>query len=201
VSLRTGLLGATTLFVSIALPAPATAFDAHTTFARGTYVLSGEGSYGEQLDREGFGELSDVKVWNVGLRASLLPFGATGPGILHGAVEVGLEPLYQRYIDPQPAFWAGLMLVARYHFLALGRFVPYVEVAGGPGGTDLNVSEIRSDFSFVVWGGAGASLFLTDRTAVYVGYRYEHNSNAGTASPNRGLDFHMVVTGVSYYVR
>lgn len=195
------LLVSAILFVSIGQPLPVAAFDAKTTFAKGTYVLSGEGSYGEQFNREGFAELSDVKMWNVGLRASILPFGAVGPGILHGALEAGLEPLYQRYLDPHPAFWAGLMLVARYHFLALGRFVPYVEVAGGPGGTDLNVAEIRSDFSFVVWGGAGASVFLTDTTAVYAGYRYEHNSNAGTASPNRGLDYHVVVMGVSYYRR
>jgi len=93
------------------------------------------------------------------------------------------------------------MLVARYHFLTLGRFVPYVEVAGGPGGTDLNVREIRSGFSFVVWGGAGASVFLTGTTAVYAGYCSEHNSNAGPASPNRGLDYHVVVIGVSYYPR
>jgi opacity protein-like surface antigen len=195
------LLGSIILFVSTALPLPAAAFDANTTFAKGTYVLSGEGSYGEQFNREGFSELSDLKLWNVGLRASILPFGVTGPGVLRGAVEAGLEPLYQRTLEPHSAFWAGLIVVARYHFLTLGRFVPYVEVAGGPGGTDLEVREIDSNFSFVVWGGAGISLFLTDTTAIYAGYRYEHNSNAGTATPNRGLDFHVAVFGVSYYVR
>jgi opacity protein-like surface antigen len=200
-SIRARLLGEMILFLATALPLPAAAFDANAAFAKGTYVLSGEGSYGEQFNREGFDDLSDVKMWNVGLRASILPFRPMGPGILHGAVEAGLEALYQRYVDPQPAFWAGLLLVARYHFLGLGRFVPYVEAAGGPGGTDLNVREIRSDFSFVVWGGVGASVFLTDTTAVYAGYRYEHVSNAGTASPNRGLDFHVVVVGVSYYLR
>jgi opacity protein-like surface antigen len=189
------------LVASTVFPLPVAAFDANTTFAKGTYVLSGEGSYGEQFNREGFAELSDVKMWNVGLRASVLPFGVAGPGVLRGALEAGLEPLYQRYLDPHSAYWAGVMLVARYHFLTLGRFVPYVEAAGGPGGTDLNVKEIDSNFSFVVWGGVGASVFVTDTTAVYAGYRYEHNSNAGTASPNRGLDFHVVVFGVSYYLR
>ena len=200
-SVRARLLGSMILCASTALALPAAAFDANATFAKGTYVLSGEGSYGEQFNREGFAELSDLKLWNVGLRASILPFGPTGPGILRGAVEVGLEPLYQRYLDPHPAFWAGLILAARYHFLALGRCVPYIEAAGGPGGTDLHVREIDSNFSFVVWGGAGASVFLTDTTAIYAGYRYEHNSNASTATPNRGLDFHVAVFGVSYYLR
>jgi len=186
---------------STALALPAAAFDANTTFARGTYVLSGEGSYGERFNREGFSELTELKLWNVGLRASILPFGVGGPGILRGAVEAGLEPLYQRYLDPHSAFWAGLMLVTRYHFLTLGRVVPYVEAAGGPGGTDLNVKEIDSNFSFVLWGGAGVSLFLTDTIAMYAGYRYEHSSNAGLASPNRGVDFHVGVFGVSHYLR
>ena len=189
------------LLISTALVLPAAAFDANTTFARGTYVLSGEGSYGERFNREGFSEVTELKLWNAGLRASILPFGVAGPGILRGAVEAGLEPLYQRSLDPHSAFWAGLMVVARYNFLTLGRFVPYVEAAGGPGGTDLNVREIDSNFSFVLWGGAGVSVFLTDTMAMYAGYRYEHNSNAGLASPNRGVDFHVGVFGVSYYFR
>jgi len=201
VNVRSWLLGSMILLASTVPPLRAAAFDANTTFAKGAYVLSGEGSYGERLNREGFAELTDINLWNVGLRASILPFGVTGPGILRGALEAGLEPLYQRYPDPHSAFWAGLMVAARYHLLSLGRFVPYLEAAGGPGGTDLNVMEINSNFSFVVWGGAGASVFITDSTAVYAGYRYEHNSNAGTASPNRGLDFHVAVFGVSYYLR
>ena len=200
-NLRPWLVGLMVLLVSTVLTLPAAAFDANATFAKGTYVISGEGSYGQQFNREGFSELSDITFWNVGVRAAILPFGAAGPGVLRGAFEVGLEPLYQRYVDPHPAFWAGLIAVVRYHFLSLGRFVPYVEAAGGPGGTNLNVKEIDSDFSFVVWGGVGASVFFTDTSAVYAGYRYEHNSNGGTATPNRGVDSHVVVFGVSYYVR
>ena len=195
------LVGWMVLFVASVLAVPVSAFDANTTFAKGTYVISAEGSYGEQFNLEGFGDQSDVRFWNVGLRLSILPFGAAGPGFLHGAFETGLEPFYQRYLHPEPAFWAGLIAVIRYHFLSLGRFVPYVEVGGGAGGTDLNVREINSDFSFVLWGGVGASVFLTDTTAVYAGYRYEHNSNANTAAPNRGLESHVAVFGVSYYVR
>lgn len=179
---------------------PAAAFDANATFAKGTYVVSGEGSYGDQFNFEGFND-SDLKTWNVGLRGSILPFGAVGPGFLHGAFEAGLEGLYQRYLDPHPAFWAGALAVVRYHFLSLGRFVPYVEGGGGLGGTDLNMREIDSDVSFMLWAGVGASVFITDTTAVYAGYRYQHNSNAGLDSPNRGVDTHNVVFGVSYYLR
>ena len=197
-NVRSWLVGVLSLFASAGLAPPAIAFDADATFAKGTYVLSAEGSYGEQFQLEEFRDSSSIRFWNGGVRASMLPFGVAGPGFLRGAFEAGLEPLYQRYLDPPQAFWAGLLLVLRYHFVSLGRFVPYVEAAGGPGGTDLKVREITSNFSFIVWGGVGAAVFLTDTTAVYAGYRYEHNSNGSTAEPNRGWESHVGVFGVSY---
>jgi lipid A 3-O-deacylase len=194
-------VGWSLLLAATVLVPRASAFDPNQTFAKGTYVISGEGSYGEQFDLEGFSDQSHIKFWNAGIRGSILPFGPEGPGFFHGALEVGLEPLYQQYLRPRDAFWAGLMAVFRYHFLSLGRFVPYVEVAGGPGETDLKVREIDSNISFVLWGGLGASVFLTDATALYAGYRYEHNSNGNTNTPNRGWESHVAVFGMSYYFR
>ena len=180
---------------------PVFAFDSSQIFAKGTYVISGEGSYGAQFNLEGLEHQSDIEFWALGLRASLLPFGPTGSGIVRGALEVGLEPYYQRYTEPSSAFWAGLGLVLRYHFLSLGRFVPYAEIAGGAGGTDLRVKEIDSDFAFLLWGGVGASYFVTDSMALYAGYRYQHVSNGNTSEPNRGFESHVGVFGVSYYLR
>jgi len=195
------LVGWILLLVSTVIVPRASAFDANQTFARGTYVISAEGSYGEQFNLEGFSDQSNIKFWNAGVRGSILPFGPEGPGFVRGALEIGLEPLFQKYIDPRPAFWAGLVAVFRYHFLSLGRFVPYVEAGGGPGGTDLNVLEIDSTVSFVLWGGIGASVFVTDTTALYAGYRYEHNSNGNIDTPNRGWESHAAVFGMSYYFR
>ena len=79
--------------------------------------------------------------------------------------------------------------------------MPYAELVGAVGGTDLRVREIASDFSFLVWAGVGASVFLTDSTAVYAGYRLEHDSNANSSRPNRGWEAHVGVVGVSYYFK
>lgn len=190
------LLGAT-----VALASPAWGFDPAQTFKKGTYVLSAEGGYGEQFNLEGFHDQSDIKFWNLGFRSSLLPLGPTGSGFFHGALEVGVEPFFQRYTDPHSAFWGGVAAVSRYHFLSLGSFVPYAELAAAAGGTDLTVKEIESTFSFLLWGGVGASVFLSDTTAVYAGYRYEHNSNGNIESPNRGWESHVGVVGMSYYFR
>ena len=179
---------------------PAAAFEAEQTFRRGTFVVSGEGAYGWQLDLEDNRDFSALEFWDAGLRFSLLPFDTFGKGTLvYGALEVGLGPLYQRYVEPQRRFWAGLSAVARYHFLSVGRFVPYVELAGSAGGTDLELPEIRSAFAFLIFGGAGASVFLTDHAAAYAGYRWQHVSNGNTSRPNRGFESHVAVLGLSLF--
>jgi lipid A 3-O-deacylase len=175
------------------------AFDPQQTFKAGAFVLSPEAGYGQQFDLEGKREFTDVEFYNFGVRLGWLPFEPAGPGPLYGAFEVGVEPMYQRYVEPTDAFFAGLGVTGRYHFLSLGRFVPYAELGAFAGGTDLRIREIDSDFTFLLWGGAGASFFLTDRTAIYGGYRYQHVSNGNTDRPNRGFESHTGVLGVSVF--
>ncbi|MBI2218184.1 MAG: acyloxyacyl hydrolase [Candidatus Rokubacteria bacterium] len=182
-----------------ATAAPAHAFDAEQTFRKGAVVLSLEGGYHEQANIEGHRFQTGLEFWNAGARLSLLPFEPVGPGPLLGSLEVGLEPFYQRYVDPVDAFFAGLGAVARYHLLSFGRVVPYIEVMGAAGGTDLEVREIDSTFTFLVHGGAGFSVFPTDRTALYAGYRFQHVSNGNVDSPNRGFESHGGVFGVSVF--
>ncbi len=200
------LSGALALVLLAAVARPVSAFDAEKAFAKGSAVASAEGSYGWQFNLEGFKEWTKLEYWNAGLRYSILPFSPTGikDKPLYGSLEIGFQPLYQRYTEPKAAkdaFWAGLAAVFRYHFIGLsfGPVVPYVEVAGAAGGTDLKILEIRSHFSFLLWGGLGASVFLSDSAAVYAGYRYEHNSNGNIEPPNRGWESNVAVVGVSYY--
>jgi opacity protein-like surface antigen len=184
----------------LAVAPPALAFDPEQTFKKGTFVLSGEGTYGWQFNLEGKSRVTYLEFYDIGARFSLLPFEPIGRDhFWYGALEVGLEPLYQHYTTPKQAFWAGLAAVGRYHFLSLGRFVPYIEIAGSAGGTDLQIPEIDSAFAFLLFGGAGASVFVSDKTALYLGYRYQHVSNGNTGQPNRGFEANVVVGGISFY--
>src|SRR5215813_4826385 len=185
------------------VPAITVAFDAEQTFHKGAVLLSVEGGGGAENGWEPLD--SHIEFWNVGARLSVIPFGTTGSGRLHnalyGALEVGLEPLLQQYTHPSDAEWAGLALVGRYHFLGLGRFVPWVEVLGAAGGTGLKAPEIRSSLAFLLDGGVGASYFLTDRSALYVGYRLQHISNGNTSIPNFGFESHTGVVGMTFFVK
>ncbi len=179
---------------------PAAAFDAGVAFPKGGLVLSVEGGGGAQRNIER-GVETGLELGYGGVRLGYLPFGPVGTGPLRGALEAGLEAVYVRYTHPVDAFYAGLAAVGRYHFLALGRLVPYAEVGGAAGGTDLRIREIASDFSFLVFGGVGASVFLTERTALYAGYRILHVSNGNTDTPNHGFEAHTGLAGVSFYLK
>src|SRR5438128_4685523 len=135
-----------------ASPESALGYDSSETFRKGAYVLSVEGGGGGQHDVASHPDETGLEVLTGGGRVSVLPFGPTGRGLVYGALEIGLEPFAQGYIDPVRAYFAGLAAVGRYHFLSLGRFVPYVELAGAAGGTTLRVREIDSAFTFLIFG-------------------------------------------------
>ena len=176
------------------------AFDADSAFSKGGYVLSVEGGYGEQFDFENT-KITGLDAFNAGLRFGFLPWGVAGSGPLKGALEIGVEPIYQRFVEPVDAFFAGLGVVGRYHFVSIGRFVPYLELSVAPGYTDLRVREQDTNFVFLLFGGVGASYFITDNAALYAGYRLQHTSNAGTDTPNQGINSHTGVLGLSIFFR
>ena len=180
---------------------PACAFDAAQTFTQGTTLLSIEAGGGSQNNLENHRVQSNLDLWYLGVRYSLLPLAPVGPSILRGSLEVGFEPMVQKYEGGRDAFWAGFSALGRWHFLSLGRFVPYVELGAGAGGTDLRAVELDSTFAFLLSAGVGASIFLTDQVALYGGYRMVHISNGHTSSRNRGFEADTGVVGMSYYFK
>jgi hypothetical protein len=184
----------------LSVASPAVAFDPEQTFKKGAFVLSLDGGGGRQNNLEKHSVQSGIDLWWIQGRASVLPLGTTGKdGFLYGALEVGLEPIYQKYTAPVDAYFAGLGLAARYHFLSLGIFAPYVELGAAAGGTNLRVIEMDSTFAFRLYGGLGASLFVADNAALYVGYRMVHLSNGNTSRPNRGFEADTGVAGISFF--
>ena len=179
---------------------PAAAYDPEQTFRKGAFVLSLDGGAGTQNNLEHKHVQTGLDLWYLQGRASMLPFGTSGKdGFFYGALEAGLEPIVQKYTGPVDAYFAGLGLAARYHFLSLGQFVPYLELGAAVGGTNLRVIEIDSSFVFRLYGGLGASVFVTDSAALYAGYRLVHISNGNSSRPNRGFEADTGVAGISFF--
>lgn len=185
----------------LSLVRPAAAFDPEATFARGTTIFGLQVGGGAANNIEGHRHVSDISFITETPRLSYLFFDPFGSGLLRSAFEPGLEGWFQQYLSPHSATAQGLKVTGRYHFIGFGRFVPYLEVTGGAGGTSLRVPEIDSTFTFVVEAGAGLSYFVTDKLAINAGYRFQHISNGHTSTPNRGFESDSGVVGVSFYFK
>ena len=118
-----------------------------------------------------------------------------------GQVSVGAEMVYIQFQEPILTHGFGFTPKIKYSFVVLDRIRPYAEFAGGPFWTDLagKIPEESSRFNFVLTAGVGISYFLTDQTALNIGYRFHHISNAGTRYPNLGLNASLPFGGFSFF--
>lgn len=199
---RGGVAAAAVLAVLALVPARSSpAFDPEVTFAKGTTIFGLQVGGGAANNVERQRTVSDISFITVTPRASHLFFAPFGRGLLRGALEPGLEGWLQYYRSPRSATAEGLKLAARYHFISLGRLIPYLEATAGAGGTSLRVPEIDSTLTFVLEAGAGLSYFVTDVVALNAGYRFQHISNGHTSDPNRGFNSDSGVVGVSFHFK
>ncbi len=179
----------------LAVPFKAVAFEADNAFQPMTPVVSGEGF----LIRYQSGRLAGayINAWNVGARISLIPFGVSHNRFLHGAMngalELGLEPTFQRFNSVHQNF-AGVLAEAKYHLLGLswGHFVPWVGAAIGPGYSDLNIGHVLDDtklegpFMALIMGEGGLEYFIDGHKAIYVGIVGQHVSNSALNGKDHG---------------
>lgn len=122
-----------------------------------------------------------------------------GSGWWSGSIAVGAELALLGITQPTGAYGVGFTPKMSYTFSSFGRVKPYLEGGGGPLWTNFDgrIREQGSDFNFLVWGGAGVSYALTPHWALTVGGRFSHISNAGTESPNSGLNYLLPFAGIS----
>ena len=116
-----------------------------------------------------------------------------------GSVALGVEAAFFGITEPTGAYGVGFTPKMVYIFTSFGQLQLYLEGGGGPLWTNFDgrIPEQGSDFNFLVWGGAGASYDLTARWALNAGLRLSHISNAGTESPNGGLNYLLPFIGVA----
>lgn len=131
--------------------------------------------------------------WHIGLT------DPTGDSWWSGSIAVGVEAAFLGIAEPTGAYGLGVTPKLIYAFASVGSIKPYLEGGGGPVWTNFNgrIPEQGSDFNFLVWGGTGASYELNPQWALTVGVRFSHISNAGTDSPNGGLNYLLPFVGVS----
>ncbi|MDF0676792.1 MAG: acyloxyacyl hydrolase [Nitrospira sp.] len=123
----------------------------------------------------------------------------SGSGWWSGSIALGAELAVLGITQPTGAYGIGFTPKVVYTLASFGRLKPYFEAGGGPIWTNFDgrIPEQGSDFNFLVWAGGGAIYDLTTRWALNVGVRFSHISNAGTDSPNGGVNYLLPFAGVT----
>ncbi|AAM73484.1 MAG TPA: acyloxyacyl hydrolase [Chlorobaculum sp.] len=113
-------------------------------------------------------------------------------------LQLALEPFCNPVTEPDSGVETGLNVFIRY----LQPVAPSVKLVGeigsGPMYLSINSAEQgKAGFNFLNQFGLGAQVAVSPKSAITVGYRFRHLSNAGTSEPNRGINSNAVVVSYS----
>ncbi len=123
-----------------------------------------------------------------------------GPFPIRGSLELILEPTFLVTTSPSTAFGEGASLLLRYNFVTGTRWVPFFDLGMGILHWNLRLPRIlETQFNFMLQGGPGLHYFATEHLAITGQARFHHISNAGTDSPNIGINSSVYLAGISYF--
>ena len=117
----------------------------------------------------------------------------------HPAFAIEIVPLTTFVQSDKTTYAVGFNLVYEHHFLVAGRVLPVWKLGAGflysniklPGG------ETRENFSLLT--AFGVDIMVTDSSALFLGYRFHHVSNANIGDVNPGINLHTMMFGLSFY--
>jgi hypothetical protein len=194
------------LLVTLAVAAPAGAQEGNAAAPQLVSPLRPEGGtqwsvfYGFGVNQEINRSAPDIDLTTAGLRWAHMWSEHFG-GLLRGHPAVALEvlPLMAFLTEDGTTWGGGANLIYEHHFAVQGRVLPVWQLGAGFLYTNraVPVRETRHNFSLLT--ALGVDIMVTDRSAVFLGYRFHHVSNANTGNVNPGINVHSIVVGASFY--
>ena len=176
--------------------------EAPDRFSRGNSHVGVLGGYAFSLERyDGTRDVDDVRYaatvsdWGIGLSD---PVG--GDAWYRGNWEMLVEGMLLIETEPSSGHAGGGAILLRYNWLRHERFVPFVSAGAGILDFDFDLASQRDGFAFSLQAGVGSHVFVTRRLAITGEWRYQHISNAGTGSPNSGLDMSGFFLGTTWFL-
>lgn len=104
-----------------------------------------------------------------------------------------------RQFSPGDGYVAGLTPILRYHYATGTRWIPFAEAGAGVAGATIGRPDLAKGFEFHLLTGVGLQWFYRDDLTFNIEYRFGHVSNAGTQSPNHGLNTNELLLGVTWF--
>jgi len=116
-----------------------------------------------------------------------------------GTLSVFLEPQINPVVNPQTDFELGIGIGLQYMHPIMDNLSVYALGSVGPHYISVVTTKQASGFIFADTIGAGFYYYVTKDSAINVGYRFRHMSNANLADPNGGIDTNSGVIGYSVF--
>jgi lipid A 3-O-deacylase len=147
------------------------------------------------------GGASKSSFWTLNLRWGRVLTSPHVPGPLRGSLEYAVEVAPAFVVRQSSTVFGGGVtpLVLQYNFVHSRRVVPFIQIAAGTLFTAQQVPENTSQVNFTPQGGIGFYWFQRQRSALTLGVRYHHISNAGLTKPNPGHNGLYIYAGMSWW--
>ncbi len=128
-------------------------------------------------------------------------WSAKGRGILRGRPAFAIEFVpVMAFITSGRTTWAlGTNIMYEHHFAVSGRVLPVWKLGAGALYAANPIPEGETAFNFTVLTALGVDVMITEKDALFLGYRAHHVSNANIGNVNPGINVHTIVFGVSFY--
>jgi len=120
-------------------------------------------------------------------------------GELPGRLTAFLEPQLNPSHRPEDSVEFGLGIGVQYRYAFTERVAGYLFGSTGPHYMTLVTAEQAQGFLFSNTLGAGLYYFLREDSALNLGYRYRHLSNAGLVEPNGGINASFITLGYAIF--
>ena len=135
-----------------------------------------------------------------GLRWSNL-WGEKFRGFFRGHPAFGIEllPVISFIEDERTTWAAGFNLLYEHHFSSRNRVRPVWKFGAGFLYANQEIPEGETQHNFSLLTDFGIDVMVSDRIALFLGYRFHHISNADTGDRNPGLNTHTMMFGLSFY--
>ena len=115
-----------------------------------------------------------------------------------GTLQLALEPFANPVIKPDSGVETGLDVFIRYLYPVSSSVKLVSEIGTGPMYLSVKTAEQgKGGFNFLNQFGVGAQLALSGNSALTIGYRFRHLSDAGISQPNSGINSNALVISYS----
>ncbi len=116
-----------------------------------------------------------------------------------GKLTFYIEPQINPVVEPESDFEFGVGMGFQYQYPFTEKMSAYILGSVGPHYISVVTDDQANGFTFSDTVGAGLYYNLNDHSAINVGYRFRHLSNAGIQKPNGGIESHFGVIGYSVF--